>query len=298
MNAISCGSQHFAVPAWNTISEAANIINQQPGVSVTAGDIWRYALYGHLTLSIYFQSPVKMRRVKTIKNNIVLMKTHNDIISRLCYLSPECLTHDDRWTAKTEGEYISPASYIMDTPLLGHECVALQQRLAHSLALPPPETGRCNIHCGILVSDGNNIYQITEYISSEQRISRQLRYLPVDKRAYYCDKLSKLHINRDLRGYFPVYHFPDDAWFVIRRTNLEQFISTFFPSPVKPSNHISTPLSRLLWLACKHNDSISLLIDHPYKLTSVFEQWATADGITDRLSGDTLKKALQRGAPL
>ncbi|EDW2260462.1 hypothetical protein R950_002444 [Salmonella enterica subsp. enterica] len=297
MNAIF-GSHHSAVPAWVTISEAANIINQQPGVSVTKSDVWCYALYGYLTLSVYFQSPVKMRRIKTIKNSIVLAKTHNDIISRLCYLSPECLIHDDRWTAKTEGDYISPSGYIIDTPLLGHECVALQQKLAHSLNLPPPEAGRCNIHCGIVVRDGDNLYQIYECMSSQQRISQQLQYLPADKRTYYRDELSKQHINRNQYGYFPVYYLPNDAWFVIKRTNLEQFVSTFFPSPPKSSNQISTPLSRLLWLACKHNDSIGPLINHPYKLTSVFEQWAIADGITDRLSGDTLKKALQRGAPL
>lgn len=53
MNAISCCSFHSAVPAWVTVFEAANIINQQLGVSVTTSDVWRYALYGHLTLSIY-----------------------------------------------------------------------------------------------------------------------------------------------------------------------------------------------------------------------------------------------------
>ncbi|EDQ7230747.1 hypothetical protein XL92_004250 [Salmonella enterica subsp. enterica] len=298
MNAIFRGSHHSAVPVWVTIPEAANIISQQPGVSVTESDVWRYALYGHLTLSVYFQSPVKMRRVKAIKNNIVLVKRYDDTISRLCHMSPECLVHDDHWTAKTEGGYISPSSYITDTPLLGHECVALQQKLAYSLDLPPPETGRCNIHCGIIVQDEADIYQLYENTSLEQRILRQLQYLPDSKRKYYRDKLSKLYINREQYGYFPVYHFPNDACFVVKRTNLEQFISSFFPSPPKTSNQISTPLSRLLWLACKHNDTISPLIDHPYKLTSVFEQWAVAEGITDRLSGDTLKKALQRGAPL
>ncbi|WP_278401277.1 hypothetical protein [Hafnia paralvei] len=154
MNAISGYSQNSTVPAWVTISEAADIINQQPGISITTSDVWRYALYGHLTLSIYFQSPLKMRRVKRVKNSIVLVKTNNDIINRLCYLSPECLIYDDCWVTKTEGDYISPLSYIMDTPLWGHECVALQQRLARSLDLPPPERGRCNIHCGIIVHDG------------------------------------------------------------------------------------------------------------------------------------------------
>ncbi|MDN8600277.1 hypothetical protein Q0A17_12780 [Citrobacter sp. S2-9] len=298
MKVISCHSNHSSMPAWVTISEAANIINQQQGISVTESDIWRYVLYGHLLLSVYFQSPVKLCRVTKNNNNvIVLIRSRDNIISRLCYLSPECLINSDNWLAKTEGKYIYPDEYIIDTPLIGHECIALQQRLAHSLGLPPPMTGLCNIHCGILVQDGNEIYQAVDYMSSGQRIIQQLQHLPSDKREYYQEKLSKLNVNQEQHHYFPVYHFPDDAWFVVKRTNLERFLSAFSSPPVKPSNQISTPLSRLLWLACKHNDSISSLINHPYKLTSVFEQWAIADGITDRLSGDTLKKALQRGAP-
>ncbi|EBS7636332.1 hypothetical protein CDR68_21730 [Salmonella enterica] len=76
-------SSHSAMPSWLTVAESVNIINQQSGLSISENDIWKYALYGHLTLSIYFQSPVKMRRVKITKNNIVLIKTHDDAISQL-----------------------------------------------------------------------------------------------------------------------------------------------------------------------------------------------------------------------
>ncbi|HHQ9852083.1 TPA: hypothetical protein ACSXNK_004385 [Escherichia coli] len=242
MNAICNHSS--AVPEWVTISEAAHIINQQPGISVTEAAIWRYALYGHLILSVYFQSPVKMRRVTQNKNAIVLAKTHNDIIGRLCYLSPECLATDDYWQVKTEGDIISLGRHIIDTPLMGHECIALQQRLAFSLGLPPPQTGRCNIHCGITVQSGGALYQLVEDISSEQRITQQLQCLPSGKQEYYREKLSRLHINREQHHFFPVYHFPDDAWFVIKRTNLEQFIRTFFPPLAKPSNQISTVVAQ------------------------------------------------------
>lgn len=100
-------------------------------------------------------------------------------------------------------------------------------------------------------------------------------------------------------GYFPVYTLPPDACLVIRYSELEKIINT----PVKnktitsSSTRISTPLSRMFWLACKHNDTISPLIKQPYKLLSIFEQWASAEGITDRLSGDTLKTALERDSP-
>ena len=63
------------------------------------------------------------------------------------------------------------------------------------------------------------------------------------------------------------------------------------------STRISSPLSRLFWLSCKHNEVISPLLGKPYKLLSIFEQWASDEGITDRLSGDTLKTALVRGSP-
>jgi len=55
------------------------------------------------------------------------------------------------------------------------------------------------------------LYQIYEYISSQQRIFRQQHYLPVGKRTYYRDKLGKLNIDREPYGYFPVYRFPDYA---------------------------------------------------------------------------------------
>lgn len=300
MNAMSCHSNHSSMPAWVTISEAAAIINQQQGICITDSDVWRYALYGHLTLSIYFQSPVRMRRIKIVKDSIVLTKVKDDIIGKLCNLSPECLLNDDYWMVKTEGDYISPKSFIVDTPLMGHECIELQRRLALSLDLPPPETGRCNIHCGIIVRDGNHIFQLAEYCTVEQRIDEQLHHLPPSKTELFNRKIDRQHIQNHRSGYFPLYNFPADAWFVIRRTALEQFISHFFkPEDMqeKPTR-LSTPVSRLLWLACKHNDHISQLVDHPYKLLSVFEQWALTDGITDRLSGNTLKTALERGSPL
>ncbi|EOX8480902.1 hypothetical protein AIT98_004198 [Salmonella enterica subsp. indica] len=128
---------------------------------------------------------------------------------------------------KTEGDYISPASYILDTPLLGHECITLQLRLARSLRLPPPKTGHCNTHCGILVCDGADIFQLVECCSPDERINQQLQRLSPTRVEYYKNKLNKQRINRHRYGYFPLYQFPADAWFVIKRAALDQFIHIF-----------------------------------------------------------------------
>ncbi len=120
------------------------------------------------------------------------------------------------WRVKTEGDYISPPSHIMDTPLLGYEYVMLQRLLAHSLNLPLPESGQCNIYCGVLVSDGSNIFQIFEYQSLEQRIFQQLQLIPVDKASLCHDEINKIQFDSTKKDYFPVYHFPGDACFVVK----------------------------------------------------------------------------------
>jgi hypothetical protein len=101
------------------------------------------------------------------------------------------------------------------------------------------------------------------------------------------------------KEYFPIHELPKDACIVIRHSELKKLIN--IPADKKllssSSTRISTPLSRLFWLACKYNEAISPLITQPYKLLSIFEQWASEEGITDRFSGDTIKHALERGSP-
>ncbi|HBT4924921.1 hypothetical protein [Klebsiella pneumoniae] len=290
----------YSIPVWVTINEAVELINQAKFMDkkIKAGDIYRYALYGHLTLSIYFQSPIKLRRVVTHAGAIQYDKINGDIVERLCHLCLTCFQNNDNVILRTEGDYITPSCYILDASLSGRENLTLQKLLARSLDLPPPVTGLYDIHHGVLVNDGGYMYQVFESCSWESKISRRLKKLRVNTDMVLYDEIKNKSASKSGMGCFPVYHLPDDAWFVIRPVALEEFIDTCFPSREKISTQISTPLSRMLWLACKHNDKISSLIEHPYKLVSVFEQWALSDGITDRLSGDTLKKALKRGAPL
>lgn len=297
MKSLPCYSKNVSIPVWVTIKEAASIINKKCGVDITSSDVWRYAFYGYLTLSIYFQSPIILQKIKSEKNKLFLMEEKKDPISKLCFLSNDCLQSGWSWRLKAENEIIRPHCHIMDTPLLGCECLVAQKFMARSLGFPLPDKGRFNTNCGVLVKDKTHIFQMLEYTTLGQRISQKLKCIPADKVSCYRDEIDMDSLIMKEVGYFPVYEFPRDAYFVVKRDNLEKFTDTFLPVVSKPSSQISTPLSRLLWLACKHNDITGSLINHPYKLISIFEEWARSDGITDRFSGDTLKKALKRGAP-
>ena len=165
MYSILRDTRNSSMPVWVTINEAVDIINNRTKSTVKFSDLCRFALYGHITLSVYFQSPVILRRVSVTKDNIIQtteIDTEN-IFSRICYLSSNCIMSNDNLIAKTEGNYVSAPHFIMDTSLRGSEYVAVQKLLARELKLPPPLTGQYDIHYGVLVQDDNNtLYQVFE----------------------------------------------------------------------------------------------------------------------------------------
>ncbi|EIV8816261.1 hypothetical protein NZZ80_002082 [Escherichia coli] len=301
MHTIPYHSNNTFMPVWVTIGEATDIINRYTNSHIKECDLWRYALYGHLPLSIYFQSPVKIRKICQNGDKIALDSIQENIIEKIAQLSDTCIYNGKSKIIKTEGDYIFPEHHIIDTPLIGHEYIVLQRLLAHSLKIPKPITGQYNSHYGVVVRENGIIYQVFESTTLENRITQRLRHLSIPVATYFYESTKSQDLKQAGTRYFPVYHFPDDAWFVIKRTALEQFINTFFlpthTDTPKNGTRISTPLSRFLWLACKHNHDISALMGHPYKLLSVFDEWARSDGITERLNGDTLKTALERGSP-
>lgn len=304
MHTIPNYSNNSLMPVWITLNEAVDIINRHTNTPVRDYDLWRYALYGHLPLSIYFQSPVKIRKVcRGNKDAILLDVVKDNPIDKVGMLSDKCILHQENRIIKTEGNYLSPNHHIIDTPLLGHEHIVVQRLLASALKIPEPVIGLYNSHYGIIVCEEGVLYQVFEQNTWQNRISQRLRDLPLCIAAQFHAQINISNINREGVQYFPAHHFPDDALFVIKRTHLEYFINQFFSNKTcvnqsQISTHISTPVARFLWLACKRNDLISPLIDHPYKLVAIFEKWANEEGMTDRLSGDTLKKALKRGSPV
>lgn len=290
----------FLKPEWLTIKEAVKTINKVSKAKVKECDIYRHALYGNVLLSIYFQSPFILRKIKSSCNKLKLRPVTASIIERFCILEKNSFLNDINLILSTDGEYISPTQRVINTCLLGYEFVLVQRLLADSLNLPSPVIGANNINYGITVNLAGESFQVFEKITWQSRIKHQTMRLPEIVATDVCAHVSSENMeNYRNKDYFPIYELPQDACFVIRYAELEKLLndSNKTKKPSSPPSRISTPLSRLLWLACKHNETISPLIRQPYKLLSIFEQWASTDGITDRLSGDTLKTALERGSP-
>lgn len=285
---------------WVTVREAVKIASQLTKIKVKDSDIYRHALYGEIFLSIYFQSPFVLKKVLTFDSKVKLRPIENSLVNRLCLLERNCFLEGRNLIIRTDEKHTHATKNVIDTTLSGYEYVLIQCLLARSLGIPLPITGARNINYGISVILSGEIFQVFEKVTYQERINEQIMRLPESIVPGIYDKAS-LQMERKcyLRGCFPIYNLPHDACFVIRYTEIEKLIDIIIKnrSHSSSSTRISTPLSRLFWLACKNNETISPLLNHPYKLLSIFEQWASTDGITDHLSGDTLKTALERGSP-
>ncbi|WES87516.1 hypothetical protein [Dickeya fangzhongdai] len=288
-----------SMPEWMTIQEAIRIAKRTTKIELTDSDIYRHALYGDISLSIYFQSPIVLRKIRTLNNKLKLRPVGHSFIDRLCLLDRNSFLSKGNLILSTEGRYIIPSQPIIDTLLAGHEYVMVQRLLARSLHIPLPHIGENEINYGISVILSGEIFQVFEKLTWQERINQKIMRLPEKISTDIYQRILQQGVNPDLRkAYFPIHDLPQDACFVIRHTELEKLINMPTKNQISSSStRISTPLSRLFWLACKHNEAISPLIRQPYKLLSIFEQWASTDGITDHLSGDTLKTALERGSP-
>ncbi|HAT1684676.1 TPA: hypothetical protein I8Y21_005478 [Klebsiella oxytoca] len=281
---------------WLTIKEAVNIVNKSTNAQITDADIYRHALCGDIFLSLYFQSPVFLSKIIKIKNKIKMKYLPGTLLYRLCYLNSNCFINNMNLTAYTDGHFIQSSDSILDTSLAGHEYVSVQYLLAKTLKIPPPLRGKQSHNFGISLLMSGNIFQAFERTTWRERIHRQVISLPLTFAKRFHEETFLTNVdNIDEKNFFPLYDLPADACFVIRRTELEKLFIQYAPVPT--STRTSSALARFFWLACRHNESIRSLIAHPYKLLPIFEQWARDEGITDNLSADTLKAALERGSP-
>lgn len=241
-----------------------------------------------------------MRKIKSRNQKLTLKPQSYHFTSGVGTVDQNTIFSKNKLTFSTEGEYIHARQSVIDTNLFGYEYFLIQRLLAHSLKIPSPVTGAKDNNYGITVSFLGETFQLFEKMTWHERIKQQVKRLPKDNASDNYEKMLLHSIEESShREYFPIHELPKDACLVIRHSELKKLINIPVEKKLLPSSstRISTPLSRLFWLACKNNETISPLITQPYKLLSIFEQWASEERITDRFSGDTLKTALERGSP-
>jgi hypothetical protein len=121
-------------------------------IKIKKSDIYRNALQGRIYLSIYFQSPIILRKIKLKKGKITLRPQNYNFSPALSSINKNIPPSKNELTFSTEGEYFYPKQRVIDTNLLGYEFFMIQRLLAHSLKIPSPVTGEKANNHGITVS--------------------------------------------------------------------------------------------------------------------------------------------------
>ncbi|CAM8489065.1 hypothetical protein ESCOCK383M_21695 [Escherichia coli] len=71
---------------WVTITEAVEITTKAIKQKITPSDIYRHALSGNILLSVYFQSPVILKKIQTFNGKIKFRQFVGDLLDKLCML--------------------------------------------------------------------------------------------------------------------------------------------------------------------------------------------------------------------
>lgn len=286
---------------WLTLDEAAEVIRQH-NITLLPADLIRHALHGDLPLSVYFPSPVLLRPLnppchfacRYSKTPFPPSQCNKPGNRKVMANSPPC---------RRDPTLRLTTSHLWDLPLIGLERLILHQRLAQTLNCPCPHETHCCNQIGIVLCDENGRFfqlcnrkslreVLLELLDTNGRIPEELHVLIAQLYGHGRDELQP-RLNLSV-CYLPD-TLPPDALLVIRRTHLEAFLTRHQP---ESKERITTALSRMLWLACKHNPQLDdEMLEHPYKLLNIFECWAREEGMHLPLSPETLKTALQRGAP-
>ena len=103
---------------WVTITEAVEITTKAIKQKITPSDIYRHALSGNILLSIYFQSPVILKKIQTFNGKIKFRQFVGDLLDKLCMLDSDGFIYGQNLRLCTEARYICPVQQIIDTPLL------------------------------------------------------------------------------------------------------------------------------------------------------------------------------------
>ena len=167
---------------WVTITEAVEITTKAIKQKITPSDIYRHALSGNILLSVYFQSPVILKKIQTFNGKIKFRQFEGDLLDKLCMLDRDGFIYGQNLRLCTEARYICPVQQIIDTPLLrklnqfrtfvrnvrpGDE-LDVQAQVSEKNLTPPPGNSSDNLEQQIASTSQQIGSLLAEDMNSEQ----------------------------------------------------------------------------------------------------------------------------------
>ncbi|AYO37302.1 hypothetical protein [Serratia sp. P2ACOL2] len=225
---------------WLSLEEAAKYLENKIEEQVAVTDVLRFALDGHLTLSVNLQSPKIAKKVE-----IQRVKMH------IAAKYKEVYVHDN-WGVYV-GESFSPErlidfavplafdltslSGVQDTPLLGIERLFAEEQYCDHLRLPKPSKKQDLIR-GVTISAGpTGLFQLQEFINVDRELESLYTAASVAGDINHPAFKNIIGLFESIKSismwdpdahqrYIPAPTFPEDVYFVARTPNLDKLVET------------------------------------------------------------------------
>jgi hypothetical protein len=311
-------SKLFKLKEWLTIEDAANHISNVVGEPATVADLCRFALDGHLTLSIDFVNHANVRVGKWVRTEDVEFKiVENDIFTNeklpIPYRLPincELRVKEDDWIALDKN--VVSIDGVWDLPLIGDEAIDIEhyyQQMTSGLevtlsCLDGTFVERGELICQLQTDFDDNEYQsgssankkIVERIIIEHDVSKdkekELWNIYNNERKKY---LKERETKKKEDNYFPSGGLSEHDYVLVVRTNeLNRFIKSLEDTPSDEKALTSKERNSLLVLIgalCKQVD-----ID-PKQRGVAASLVAMTELVGAPLTDDTIRKILSQIEP-
>ncbi len=225
---------------WLSLEESAGYLERMIGERVTIIDILRFALDGHLTLSINLQSPKLAKNVSICKLEMEVAAQCKEVY----VYNNWNLYIDETFSPNRPIDFAMPItndltklSGILDTPLLGIERVHAEGQYCACLGLPKP-SGKQEVMRGIIVYRAHlELFQLQEFIDVDSELEhlRTASSIADEVSQVACKQIISMFesiksINvwdkNAYQRYIPITKFPDDVYFVVRKKYLDELVET------------------------------------------------------------------------
>ncbi len=188
----------FKLREWLTVPEAAQHLSREFDEPVTAADVLRLALDGHLRLSVNFLSEATIRLGATIPSDAVIQMDPESILYDTVRIDSDTEPDGQKFIKLDDG--VNEAVGVWDLSMLGGERVEVARELQRMISGPGPKM-KAPSPTGIILKAGNDTFA-------------QLQ----------------APANPDMADQYPLawrpeFFLPDDSVLVVRPVALDDFIT-------------------------------------------------------------------------
>ncbi|WP_323109460.1 hypothetical protein [Pectobacterium carotovorum] len=159
---------------WLSLDESAKYLERKINEQVAITDILRFALDGHLILSVNLQSPKIAKKVEIKRVKMAETATNVEVYVRGnwgVYIGESFSPDREIDFAIPTSNEITSLSGVQDTPLLGIERLFAEEQYCKSLGLPKPSRKQ-DIIRGVTISAGPSGFTNSSILSTLRMRSR------------------------------------------------------------------------------------------------------------------------------